>query len=358
MSKIINIKNGAFRILLNTARWHLSYYLVGRGFPLAATFQLTNRCNLRCRMCNIPNNPRQGVLDLETFKKIVSDLSGMGCCFASLSGGEVLTIPGFFEYLGRAKERLPSVNFVTNGILLDEAAAKEAAKTRVDSVSISIDGLEETHEQIRNMKGAFNKTVGAIENMKRYAPDVRIVVNTVIAPWNIDELKDLTELVAKMGVAQKFQPLNAHPTFEGQARPYDMEKEKRFDSKKVADLVDFLMKKKHVANSRYFLRSVPGYLSGTPGAGLFDAQCSLPYFFCEFREDGKMYPCLGGTSWTNGFPVEAGVGRVFRSVGYRATAKRLEGCRGCKKSYSVCYIEPRVTFPLTNMIRYKALGRG
>lgn len=356
MSGIINIKNGALRILGNTARWHLSYYLAGRSFPLAATFQLTNRCNLRCRMCNIPNNPRQGLLGLEPFKKIVSDLSGMGCCFASLSGGEVLTISNFFEYLMSAKERLPSVNFVTNGLLLDEGAAKEAARTRVDSVSISLDGLEETHEKIRNMKGAFNKTVAAIENMKRYAPQVRIVVNTVIAPWNIDELKDLADFVARMGVAQKFQPLNAHPSFEGQAGPYDIEKERRFDSEKVVDLVSFLLAEKHVANSRYFLRSIPAYLAGTIGAGLFDEACRLPRFFCEFREDGKMYPCLGGTSWTNGFPVDDGVGRVFRSAEYRAVSKKLEGCRGCKKSYSVCYIEPRVSFPVTNMIRYKALG--
>ncbi|MEK6758989.1 MAG: radical SAM protein [Deltaproteobacteria bacterium] len=356
MSGIINIKNGALRILKNTAWWHLSYYLAGRGFPLAATFQLTNSCNLRCRMCNIPNNPKQGVLGLGSFKKIVSDLSGMGCCFASLSGGEVLTIPNFFEYLRSAKKCLPSVNFVTNGLLLDKAAASEAASARVDSVSISIDGLEKTHEEIRNMKGAFNKTLGAIENMKRNAPGVKIVVNTVIAPWNIDELKDLADFIAGLGVAQKFQPLNAHPDFDGQKKPYDMEKEKRVDAEKVEDLIRYLMTKKHVANSRYFLKAIPGYLAGAISSGVFDAPCKLPSFFCEFREDGMMYPCLGGTSWSNGFSVKDGVSKVFRSVGYREASRKLEGCRGCKKSYSVCYIEPRVTFPITNMIRYKAFG--
>lgn len=356
MSGIINMKNGALRILKNTARWHLSYYLAGKGFPLAATFQLTNRCNLRCRMCNIPNNPRQGTLCLEDFKKIVSDLSVMGCCFASLSGGEVLTIPNFFEYLRSATERLPSVNFVTNGLLLDKAAAREAARARVDSVSISLDGFEKTHEEIRNLKGAFNKTLGAIENMKINAPGVKIVVNTVITPWNIDELKELADFVEQLGVVQKFQPLNSHPDFEGQKKPYDMEKEKQFDTEKVNGLIRHLMTKKHVANSRYFLRAIPAYLSERISSGIFDAQCKLPSFFCEFREDGKMYPCLGGTSWSNGFATDDGVSKVFRSAAYAESLRKLEGCRGCKKSYSVCYIEPRVTFPIASMIRYKAFG--
>ncbi|MBI1911582.1 MAG: radical SAM protein [Deltaproteobacteria bacterium] len=356
MSRIISFKRGKARLLYKSAYWHLSHYLVGRDFPLAATFQLTNKCNLRCIMCNIPNNPNQGVLPLNVFSLIVRELSSLGCCFVSLSGGEVLTIQNFFEYLNFAKANIPSVNMVTNGILLEAEAAKEIGKTCVDSVSVSLDGMETTHERIRNLKGAFSKTVNAIENLKRFAHEVKVVVNTVITPWNIDELYELTNFVERLGVTHKFQPLNEHPFFDGQTRQYSIEKEKKFVRAEIEELICFLLRKKNVANSPYFLKSIPDYFSNSNTHGLFNERCLLPKFFCEFREDGKMYPCLGGTGWKGGYPVEQGIKNIYYSNEYRDDIKRLEDCRFCQKSYSVCYIEPRVTFPISSFLKYKALG--
>lgn len=355
MSGIINIKKRTLGVLYRAFGWHLKYYFLKRGGPLAATFQLTNRCNLRCVMCNIPNNPMQGVMDLGLFRKIVGGLGEMGCFYASLSGGEVLTIPNYFEYLREAKKRLASVNTVTNGLLLDEWAAREFAIAKADSVSLSLDGMEKGHEYTRARPGAFKRTVEAIGLLKRFSPETKVVVNTVIAPWNIDELYELTDFVERLGVLHKFQPLNEHPRFEGQAKDYTVDK--TMDIKKIKELVRFLQKKKNVANSRYFLGSIPDYFARDNRSGLFSERCLLPYFFCEFREDGSMYPCLGGTSWKDGFQAKDGVKEAFYSPEYRDAVKRLEGCRFCQKSYSVCYIEPRVAFPITSLLRYRFLGR-
>ena len=352
MSGIINLKGSLARILRGALLWHVRELLGAKGGPLAATFQLTNRCNLRCVMCNIPNNPAQGVLHLESFTKIARELNGLGCCFASLSGGEVLTIPGFFDYVREAKSNIASVNMVTNGLLVDEDVARNIRQSGIDSVSISLDGMREAHERTRNCPGAFDKTVAAIELIKKLSPKTKIVVNTVITPWNISELYELTGFVEGLGVRQKFQPLNEHPRFEGQTRPYSVEKDGKFDPAQVRDLVDFLLKKKNVANSRYFLESIPAYLLGGPKGGLFADRCHLPRFYCEFREDGRMYPCLGGMNWKSGYPVELGVKNIFYDSGYAKDVKRLEGCKACQTSYSVCYIEPRVAFPAKSFLKY------
>lgn len=351
--KIVDLRKNIGPLLYNAAAWHLRRYASGKPFPLAATFQLTNRCNLRCIMCNIPNNPAQGVLPLWLFTNIVKELSEMGCCYASLSGGEVLTISNFFDYLHAAKKHIPSVNTVSNGLLLDSAAAREFQKTGVDSVSISLDGMERTHELMRGQRGAFLKAVEAIENIKVYAPGIKIVVNTVIAPWNIDELIPLAAFVRNLGVLHKFQPLNEHPSFEGQARKYSVEK--KIDMNKVRELVRTLLRQKNVANSGYFLRSIPDYFSRENKRGLFADRCALPSFFCEFREDGLMYPCLGGMGWKGGYPAKDGVRKIFESPEYRLEVKKLEECRFCQKSYSVCYIEPRVTFPFPSFFKYRML---
>lgn len=356
MSRIANFRRGIGALLYNSARWHIKHYSTGGFFPLAATFQLTNKCNLRCIMCNIPNNPRQAVLPLGVFTGIVEELSSLGCCFVSLSGGEVLTINNFLDYLRSAKAKIPSVNMVTNGLLLDKETIKEIANLKVDSISLSLDGMERSHEFIRNKEGAFSITVNAIKELKRHAPQMKIVINTVITPWNLDELVPLTEFVEGLGVMHKFQPLNEHPHFDGQAKSYSIENEKRFDDVKLNAVIEFLLKRKNVANSSYFLKSIPAYFSKENRYGLFEDRCMLPRFLCEFREDAMMYPCLGGTGWREGYPVSKGIRNILKSLEYRSTVKRLESCRACQKSYSVCYIEPRVAFPVTNFFKYKLLS--
>lgn len=355
MSGIVNIRRSLLSVLMRTAKWHLRHYLGRVDFPLAATFQLTNRCNLRCVMCNIPNNPDQGVVPFDLFRGIVKELEALGCCYASLSGGEVLTIKNFFDYLREAKKHLPSVNTVTNGLLLDSAAADEFKGAGADSVSLSLDGMEKTHERIRRSPGAFLKTVNAIEHLKKRAPGVRIVVNTVIMRSNIDDLYGLAKFVERLGVKHKFQPLNEHPRFDGQKMPYAVDRD--MDIRQVKALVEYLLKRKNVANSAYFLRSIPGYFSKENNRGLFDERCVLPSFFCEFRENGLVYPCLAGVAWKDGCPAGKGLRKIFESAEYRKAVKSLEGCRDCQKSYSVCYIEPRLTFPVTNFFRYKLVFR-
>ncbi len=356
MSRIVNMKRGALPLFFRAGLWHIKHYLLGRSFPLIATFQLTNRCNLRCIMCNIPNNPDRRVLPLERFTAIIKDLSKAGCSYVTMSGGEVLTIKNFFDYLAVAKSCIPSINMVTNGLLLDEAVAGELNKISPDSISISLDGMKRTHDFIRG-EGAFDATVAAIERLKRRVPSARIVVNTVISPWNLDELFELVRFVEGLGVLQKFQPLNEHPRFEGQKKDYSIEDRRTIDRNRLKEFIELLLRKRHVVNSGYFLSSIPDYFFSENRSGLFNRPCLLPYFFCEFRENGLMYPCLGGTGWKGGFETEGGVAKVFSSEPYRRLVKKLENCRFCRKSFSICYIEPRVVFPFTNFLRYSLLYR-
>lgn len=354
MSGIANFRGQTLSILYRVTRWYIRRLRAcPSASPLIATFQLTNRCNLRCVMCNIPNNPETNTMPLELFKSIVRELGALGCCYASLSGGEVLTIKDFPEYLAAAKRHIPSVNMVTNGILLDEAGASKIGRCGVDSVSVSLDGMEKTHEETRRLPGSFRKTVNAIELLKRFSPSSKIVVNTVIAPWNVKELYELVEFVEGLGVLHKFQPLNPHPRFEGQRGSYPDTGNMGFDEKEIKDLIRFLMRRKNVANSRYFLSSIPRYVLKRTEGGVFDDRCTLPAFFCEFRENGLLYPCLGGTSWRDGFDVSRGLKEIFESWEYSTLADSLRSCRACRNSFSVCYIEPRVSFPLGNLLKYR-----
>ncbi|MDP2905512.1 MAG: radical SAM protein [Candidatus Omnitrophota bacterium] len=352
MNRIITLNRSSVRIAAGLVRWHISRYLLRRDFPLLATFQLTNKCNFDCRMCNIKNNPRQDTLPLEDFKRIIDDLAEMGTVFVSLSGGEPLLIKNILDYVIYAKSKIPFVNLVTNGYLLSEDTAVGIAKSGLDSLSVSIDALGVKHDAIRGAVGAFDRAIGAIKLVKKHSPATGITVNTVISPWNLDDILALAELVASMGVLQKLQPVYVHPEFNGQAANYQAPKAQEIDISKVKAVIAGLLKKKSVSNSAYFLNCIPDFFAGEFKKDIFEQDCIYPSFCAEFTQDGLMYPCIVGKDWTGGYDVREGLKKVFSSRQYRDEVSRLTKCRLCRKNFSVCYVETRLTLPLTNFVRY------
>ena len=335
--------------------WHFRYYVLKQNPPLISTFQLTHLCNLKCKMCNLWRDPQRGTLVLNDFRSIIAGLGDLGCCYVSLSGGEPLLIKDISSYLNFAKKHIPYVNLVTNGYLLDEKFARQLNHTRIDMVSISIDGLENTHDQIRGLKGSFAKAVEAIVNLKRFSSRTRVTVNTVISPWNIDEIIPLNKLTNQLGAFHKFQPLYQHPVFEGQAgksSEWQMDADK---IKKLEEIVLYLKRQKNVSNSIYYLSSIRGYFLGENKHGIFRERCKSVHFYCEIRENNKVYPCIEGMGWENGFPINQDIKSVLGSPEYKKSVLALHDCKRCQEILPLCYMESRITFPLTSYIRYTLL---
>lgn len=350
MNRIVNLDKSRFDFLYRIIKWHIARYFFGRNFPLIATFQLTNRCNFNCQMCNIKNNPKKQTIPFADFKKIIDDLSSLGCAYATLSGGEPLLIQDITEYVLYAKKKIPFVNLVTNGYLLSEDFAKEVERIGLSSISISMDGLREKNDELRGVKGAFERTVSGIRLLKRYAPGVKITINTVISGKNIEDIIGLTEFSEGLGVFHKFQPVYNHPDFKNQTIDYASLKE--VDQSGLSLAIEYLKKKRHVSNSAYFLSSIPDYFLSVYERDIFRKDCLYPEFSVEFRENGQMYPCVAGKDWGQGYVVSGGVKRVLFSDAYRRDRIALKKCRKCRQNFSICYVESRLSLPIGNFIKY------
>ena len=71
-----------------------------RGIPLSGTFELTARCNLRCRMCYIHREENDGEIKTEEFSSeewlnIAKEAQQCGMLFLLLTGGEPFIRPDF-----------------------------------------------------------------------------------------------------------------------------------------------------------------------------------------------------------------------------------------------------------------------
>ncbi len=344
-----------FPLISKVMQWHFKYYLLKKHSPLSCGIYVTNICNMRCEMCNIWRNPKLNALPMKDYKNIIDDLRDLGCYYVSLAGGEPLILRDIIDRLGYAKQRITYVHLVSNGYLLKKEMAEALASTKMNEVSISIDGLQELHDSMRGVEGTFEHALAAVDNLRTYAPKIEIVINSIISPKNISDLYKVAAMVEKWGLMHKFQPVNKHPVFDGQK---DISNSYQPDTKEFNEIkkfTDFIMKKPNVANSRYFLSEIPNYFADKTNKGIFTDKCIYGYHHCEIKEDGDVYPCLTGMDWKNGFKLDNGLKNVIYTDEYKNKLKELETCELCQQNMYICYFEPRITFPITNYLKYKSM---
>ncbi|MFX0072048.1 MAG: radical SAM protein [Candidatus Hermodarchaeota archaeon] len=140
------------------------------SLPRNITLQLTELCNLRCKMCyfwgetgtysNSESGKKPATLDIDLLVRLIRELSSSKAYY-SLFGGEPLTYPHLEELILAIKKAGSVMDTPTNGTLLTEHA-KMLVKTQFDYIRVSIDGPREINDSQRG-KGSYNKAMSGIE---------------------------------------------------------------------------------------------------------------------------------------------------------------------------------------------------
>jgi radical SAM protein with 4Fe4S-binding SPASM domain len=158
-------------------------------------FQITDRCNLRCRHCYIGDGLRQD-LPLEKIFKVLKEFEEIQGLRLLLSGGEPLLNPHFWEINQILREFPFRSILLSNGTLITKETAK---KLRVHEVQVSLDGMKEGHESIRG-EGIFEKTLQAIDNLRE--ANIRVSVATMIHRENLKEFDKLASLIQSKNIGE------------------------------------------------------------------------------------------------------------------------------------------------------------
>jgi MoaA/NifB/PqqE/SkfB family radical SAM enzyme len=307
-------------------------------------------------MCSIWRSGKKYKLSLEQIKALV-DGTTPGLCYLSFSGGEPLLVPDLFDMIHYAVKRIPFVHCVSNGMLLDSQAAQSFQKSGLSELSISLDGSAAWHNKVRGNEQSFEKAVDAIELMRIHAPDVSIVVNSVLFPDHPEEVLAATALTKKLGVKHKIQPVNTHFTFDAPTdspNPIDFS---QVNHEAIQQCINALSKDSHIVNSRAYLTSIPFYFKGTINCPMIKPFCELPEFFLEVSSQAKISPCLYATGWESPVALGDNVRSSINSSSFKELKHTLKRCRMCNKSMFICYWEPLITFPLGHFFKYKLRGK-
>ena len=172
-------------------------------------FELTDRCNLRCRHCGSSCTAEGQALtkdDVErTLKTIQQSPDKPTIC---LTGGEPMMHPDFFEIAGLVKEMGFNWGMTTNATLIDDASAQKLKEAGMSTVSVSLDGMERSHDFLRQKDGAWRLALRGLEALQKAS--FRPQVTTVLHQGNFDELESLYDLLRGMEITS-WRPINVEP---------------------------------------------------------------------------------------------------------------------------------------------------
>ncbi len=128
-----------------------------------AIWNFTNRCNLSCMHCYSKSTLDEvDILTTPQIKKTILQMKENGVKFLIFSGGEPLTRKDLFEIADFCKDNGIITYLSSNGLYFSSKNIQPIVD-KFDYVGVSIDGDEETHDHFRGLKGAFKKTLKAVQ---------------------------------------------------------------------------------------------------------------------------------------------------------------------------------------------------
>ncbi|MBL7196841.1 MAG: radical SAM protein [Candidatus Omnitrophica bacterium] len=298
---------------------------------------ITNRCNLKCKMCDIPYEKKEE-LTAAHWKRVIKDASFIGAETIVFSGGEPLLREDIFDLVSFVKNNRMKVCLTSNGCLIDKDVASRLAYLKVDVVNISVEGLKETHDYLRG-ENTFDRAVSALENLKKCG--IESTIATVVSRYNYVELPYIVKLAAKYGATTiRFQPFS-------KIFVEDKKKEGSFfidreDKKKLQgiaeELIEFTNRCGISTNPASYLRAIPSYLSGK--SIIPHDSCSALWSSCSINVTGEIFPCwaIGDAQKQIGNVQKDSLRELWDSPRHNQIRESIakEGCPGCMMS---CYDE-------------------
>lgn len=166
-------------------------------------WECTWRCNLACRHCGSDCQASATVPDMpiEDFLSAIEPLQHRykrNTTIVAITGGEPLLRPDLAD-CGRAlRKRGLRWGIVTNGMLYNEAMHQRLTQAGLGAVTVSLDGLEENHNWLRNNPLSFKKALNALRIISQSHLAYDVV--TCVHQRNLSELPMLKELLLANGI--------------------------------------------------------------------------------------------------------------------------------------------------------------
>jgi MoaA/NifB/PqqE/SkfB family radical SAM enzyme len=192
-------------------------------FPVVCQWEITCRCNLRCRMCytdcfNHPDLVRRELTTSEIIH-IMDEMAEVGLLELCLTGGEPMARTDFFELYEHAILCGFLVTVFTNGTLISESDADRFAALRPHQIEISLHGTtQETFEQITQGRGSHERCLQAVRLL--LDRDIPLVLKTTAMTLNRHEILAIKRYAESLGPVRFKLGEEMRPELDGGMGPF------------------------------------------------------------------------------------------------------------------------------------------
>jgi radical SAM protein with 4Fe4S-binding SPASM domain len=167
--------------------------------PGLAVWEFTLACDHGCLHCG----PRAGrarpdELDTDEALRLVDDLAELGVGEVTLIGGEAYLRNDVLLVIRRIRERGMNAAMTTGGLNLTRARAEAMVEAGLESVSVSIDGLEANHDHVRARPGSWRAALAALQHVREAG--ARVACNSQFNRFNRFDHLRLLDILASEGV--------------------------------------------------------------------------------------------------------------------------------------------------------------
>ncbi len=249
---------------------------------LNGTVIVTYRCNARCTMCNrykAPSKPDEEI-SLETIKKLPK------MYFTNITGGEPFIREDLPDIVRELYKKSDRIVISTNGFFTDRII-KLCEEFPNVGIRISIEGLEETNNQIRGLDDGYNKGYSTLKKLvEMNHPDVGFGMTVQDA-----NAKDLVALYEKSNeLNMEFATASLHNSFYF-VEAKNIIKDRMMVAKEFEKLVNRLLESNSPKKwfRAYFNHGLINYIFGQKR--LLPCDMSFDTFFID--PYGDVMPCNG-----------------------------------------------------------------
>lgn len=212
-------------------------------------FEVTNRCNLSCLHCGSSCTTHGGTdipadYIFRTLKSVERNCES-GRPMLCITGGEPLLYNELTSVMSYAVKHGFQWGMTTNATLINDEKACSLFDAGLISVTVSMDGLEDSHDWFRNTSGSFAMVQRGLKALLNHAPEeARIDVITVVNKRNLSELEEIYRHISDTGIVS-WRIVNMEPigralqnadlmlTRDEYRKMLDFIMEKHFHSKRI-----------------------------------------------------------------------------------------------------------------------------
>lgn len=251
--------------------------------PLYVTFDITARCNLRCRYCYVnAGHELPQELTTDQIKSIIDELLEIGLYRISLSGGEPTVRDDFCDLVKYCVDKNLSINITTNGTLITPALASELHKTGLKRVQISIDSVDPSLHDYMRGEGTHKRTLQGL----KYLKDVGfkyINISCVPTKVNLKDIPNLIDWTYEQGLPT-IRLLRFMPAGKGQ----DI-KSVALDHEEVQYLLSIADEKKKEYKNRLIIEITDAFRAVLAEKPSYT--CNAAKTWCAIDSQGYVFPC-------------------------------------------------------------------